>query len=419
MSAAIITSGVEVDLLLTVISLIILLGYISEVVFKVTRIPEVLILMLLGIILGQSHLLPGAYIDTLRSLTPLFGSVALIMIMFNGGRIIKLNKTPQGNIGYLLALADTVLPAVVLSGFMYFIFHWPLIYGALLGAILGETSTIMVIPLLKRLDVNQKIYDMMFIETVFNSVFAILAFYLLLAGIRGNGFTFFSYAEYSMTYISIAVMVGIAGGLGWLFVQDLFKNARGYIATIAVAILIYAFVDFFNGAAVVAVLIYAIIIGNSGLINAYFKMERPKEEEETAVGREMEFLVRTFFFVLLGVIAYISLYYFLFALAISGILIFVRKFEIGGLMRTEQKYKDLAFSLMPRGLSAAVLASIYYSTGYLYSQQIFYISFMVIVITNISFSIATSRMAKKVPVKKEQTDTGTVPAQPDAALGNS
>ena len=54
-------SGSGVDLLLIVISLIILIGYVSEIVFKMTKLPEVLILMGIGILLGPvSGLLPQA-----------------------------------------------------------------------------------------------------------------------------------------------------------------------------------------------------------------------------------------------------------------------------------------------------------------------------------------------------------------------
>lgn len=390
----VITSNFQVDLLLIAISLIILIGYLSEVIFRVTRIPEVLILMFIGIMLGPiGGLLPQTYVSTLRSLTPLFGSVALIMIMFNGGRIIKLSrKSLSDGTGYVLALADTVLPGIVLAIVMYFFFSWPPIYGALLGIILGETANIMVIPLLKKISVSPRMYNIMMLETTFNSVFAILIFYLLLAPIGGESTSAVSYLQYSISYISIAVFAGVVIGMIWLFVQNLFKGARSYIATLAIAILLYAAVDFFNGAAVVAVLIYAIIIGNSKAINRYLRFSRPEETKYAVdVEHEMEFLVRTFFFVLLGIIAYISLYYFLFAVVITGILILVRKVEVTGLARIEKKYQNLIFSLMPRGLGAAVLSSIYYATGYPFSQQIFYISFMVIVLTNVAFSVAARK----------------------------
>ena len=399
MIAFIVTSGLQVDLLLVVISLIILIGYISEIVFKLTMIPEVLILMFIGILLGPTiHLLPTTYMTTLRSLTPLFGSIALIMIMFNGGRIIKLRKKILSDgTGYVLAFADILLSSAVLAVFMNLAFKWPLIYGGLLGIVVGETSVLMVIPLIKRVKIKQSLYEIITIETTFNSVFAILAFYLILAPISGSSFSALSYAKYILSYISIAVLVGLAGGMIWLFVQNLFRGARSYIATLAIAILLYSLVDLLNASAVVSVLIYAMIIGNSKTINKYLRLAREKETKYAIdVEHEMEFLVRTFFFVLLGVISFISIYYFLLGLVITAVLIAIRKIEVGGILpEMDKRYKDFVFSLTPRGLSVAVLSSIYYATGYPYSQQIFYIAFMTIILTNVAFSILASRAIKK------------------------
>ena len=425
MTTALLSSGTEVDLLLAVISLIIILGYLSEVLFKKTRIPEVMILIVIGLIIAQTKLLPSSYIDTLRGLTPLFGSIALITIMYDGGKIIKLDKSLPSGLGYLLALADTVLPAIAMAAIMYFVFHWQLIYGAILGTMLGETSTIMIAPLIKRLNISSKLYNMMLVEATFNSVFSILIFYLLLSVLGGTSMTAVNYAQYALTYISVAVMVGILGGFGWLFVQSFSKGARGYLATIAIAFLLYAFVSFFNGAAVITVLIYAIIIGNSKIFNNYFKFNDNTETESSDVEQQIEFLVRTFFFVLLGLIAYVSLYYFIFAVAITGILIILRKIEISAMMRKyDSRYKELALSLIPRGLTAAVLGSIYLSSGYAYANTMFYIVFMVIIITNIVFSVTTSRASRKIEKAEAalktsaeaKSDSGTALPQQTGAL---
>ena len=391
-------SGSGVDLLLIVISLIILIGYISEIVFRLTRLPEVLILMGIGILLGPVlGLLPQAYVSVLRGLTPLFGSLALVMIMFNGGKIIKLRKSSViDSTGYVLAFADTILPGIIIGIFMWLVFQWPLIYGLLLGVILGETSVIMVLPLLKKIKIESRMYNIIAIENTFNSVFSILIFYLLLVPIEGSALSVPAYIQYSVSYISIAIMVGLGAGLGWLLVQNIFKGARGYLASIAIAILLYGFVDFFNGAAVVAVLIYAVIIGNSKAVNRFLKFSRGNETTRAGTAeKDMEFLVRTFFFVLIGIIATLSTYYFIFALVITMLLIVVRKIEVRGILRYEN-YRDLVFSLMPRGLTVAVLSSIYLATGLAYSQQIFYIAFMVIILTNISFAILARQAARRL-----------------------
>jgi cell volume regulation protein A len=399
MPLSVMTSGSGVDILLIAISFIIILGYLSEAIFRITKLPEVLILMAIGIILGPiGHLLPGTYISTLRSLTPLFGSIALVMIMFNGGRIIKLRKESLSDkTGYVLALADIIVPGIVLALFMDIVFGWPPIYGALLGVMLGETSSIMIIPLLKRIKISPKMYNTIVIETTFNSVFAILIFYLLFASVQGVNLSAVSYVQYIISYISIALLIGLLAGFGWLFVQNIFKGARSYIATIAIAILLYGIVDFLNGSAVVSVLVYAIIIGNSKTINEYLNMARLEESKYAlAVEHEMEFLVRTFFFVLLGMVSFLSIYYFLFAVAITAMLIAIRKIEVHRILRGKEKYEKLVFGLMPRGLTVAVLSSIFYATGYPYSQRIFYISFVVLILTNIMFGILTRRAAKEL-----------------------
>ncbi len=401
MLLSVFASGAQVDLFLIAISLILLIGYVSEVAFRITRIPESLILILIGILLGSVfHLLPTAYINTLRTLTPLFGDLALIMIMFNGGRIIRLSKKIFSNTtGYALAFTDIVLAGAVLSVFMRFAFGWPFLYGGMLGVILGETSTIVILPFIKRVKLSAEFYQTIMIETTFNSVFSILFFYLLLVPISGTALSIPSFLGYSVSYLLFAVVIGTAAGFTWLLMQSIFKGANGYITTLAVAILLYGFASFINAAAVVSVLIYAIIIGNPGTIKKYLKMPKARNEERynKSVEHEMEFLVRTFFFVLLGLIAIISFYYFLFALAITIILVFARKIEVEGLLRKmKREDRNIIFSLMPRGLAVAVLSSIFYATGYPYSGQIFYISFMVLVLTNLLFTVTTMGTTKKL-----------------------
>ncbi len=402
MVGTLLVSGFEVDLLLIVTSLIILIGYISQIAFRITKIPEVLILISIGLLLGPVfHLLPSTYISALRGLSPLFGSLAIIMIIFNGGRRIRLTaESMSESKGYLLALVDIVLVSAVTALFMFFVFGWPLLFGALLGAILGETSAIVIIPIISRLRMPRKLYEIISIESTFNSVFSILAFYLLLLPISGKTLTLAYSLQYIFSYISIAVILGLVSGVVWLIMQNSFGRARNYLVTIAIAILLYGLTDLFNAAGVVSVLAFAIIIGNSKSINKRLGLKTSKSlQGNKSVELEMEFLLRTFFFVFLGVIAVISFYYFLFAVILTIIFIMARKLEIEGLLhKMARAEKDLAFSMMPRGLSAAVLSSILYATGYPYSAEIFYITFMALVLTNIAFGIYTRRSAGRVKI---------------------
>ncbi|MGC8982048.1 MAG: cation:proton antiporter [Minisyncoccia bacterium] len=387
-------------LLLIALSAIILIGYLSDTLFRLTRIPEILILMLIGIILVPlGHFIPDKYVIVLRDLVPLFGSIALIIIMFDGGRKIDLSTFISGSgKGIILAILDIIFSMIVVSLFMYYVFSWPLIYGAILGTILGETTATVIVPVTTRIKIPNDLYNMSISEATFNSVVAILLFYLLLAPVTGSSFDISSYIKFAVNYLSIALSLGIFVGFLWLFTLNIIKGTRGYVATVGIAFLLYGIVDFLGGAAVFAIFIFAIVIGNYKTINKHLNLKIDIHENEmNIVENELEFLVRTFFFVFMGMISILSVTYFIYAIIITSFLILIRIGEIKLVVR-KKEYHNFMISLLPRGLTVAVLASILLSIGGSYFDDIFYISSMVIVTTNIIAAILISMSAK--PLEK-------------------
>ena len=398
MLQALFQSAIPVDPLLITIALIIFVGYLGEAVFSRTKLPEVLILMFIGLLLGPvSQLVPQSYVLFLRTLAPLFGTLALVTIMFNAGKTMRFKEKHSSGAGILIAFADVAAPGIIIALVMYYLFGWPLLYGALLGVILGETSTIMVLPVIRKLKIGQWFYNMEVTETTFNSVFAILAFYLLLIIIQGGVFSVSSYVEYTLSYISIAVFIGMIAGFGWLLVRNVIQGASGYLATIAIAILVYGIVDLLNAAAIVSVLIFAVLIGNAKTLNRYLNLkDKIKTRESKDVEKSLEFLLKTFFFVFIGIITVLSLTYFIYGLVIVVILILFRYAQVYGMLRgAESKYRNLFLALLPRGLTVAVLSSTLLSLGGLYNDEIFYICSMMLILTNIAFALLTSRNASK------------------------
>jgi len=388
-------------LILIAIAVIIIIGYFSDALFRITRIPEILILMLIGIILVPlGHLIPVKYVDVLRDFVPLFGSIALVMIMFDGGRKINIGSSASASgIGLLLGTLDIVLSMVSVAFLMRYLFSWPLLYGAILGTIIGETTAVVIVPVATRVKIPGDLYNMAVTEATFNSVVDILIFYLLLVLVTGSAFLAYSYTKYVVDYLSVAVFMGFVVGFIWLFTLNILKSTKGYVATIGVAFLLYGVVDFLGGAAVVSIFIFAIIIGSYKTIGKHlnFKIDI-HENEMNLVEDELEFLVRTFFFVFIGLIAIISAIYFLYALLISLVLVVIRVVEVKIVVR-KKEYHGFMMSLVPRGLTVAVLASILFSIGGVYFNEIFYISFMIIIITNIISSIFISKAASAIEKK--------------------
>ena len=385
------------DLLIIAIALIVILGYIANSIFRITKIPEVLVLITLGaLMVPVLHILPNSYVAALRNLTPLFGTVALIMIMYGGGEKLKLNvKELADPRGYVLALLDVFLIAIIITVVMYFIFGWPLIYSAILGVVLGGTSSVVVITIISRLKISQKLYNVLLIETTLNSVVQVVVFSLLLVFLSGHAFSAASYTEYVVSNLSVGAAIGVVVAIGWLFLQSLLKGARNYLATLAVAFLLYGAVDFLGGSALVAILLFAIIVGNAQILKKYLKIEIPKRGQTgEAVKQALEFLVRTFFFVFIGMIAYFSTGVLVFAAAALAIILAVRWIEVKLVHWESKNYQMLAYALLPRDLTTAVLASIIYSFGGQYAASIFGISFIIIITTDIISAVLVSKFAK-------------------------
>ncbi len=389
--------------ILVAMALIIIIGYIGRAIFNRTKIPEALILILIGLLFVPiGHLLPGNYVTALRSLAALFGDLALVVIMFNGGKAIGLNLNLFRNTkGWSLGILDSLIPIIVLTIIMMAL-GWPPIYGALLGAILGETSTVVVIPIIKKIAMSKGMYSALVMETTFNSVLAILAFTLLLSFTNGQALSASTFASFAVDYVSVAIAFGLVAGLLWLLVQSRIRGAREYLACLAMAILLYGIVDLFNGAAAISVLIFAIILGNYKPITERLGLKieiNTKERGEThAVERDIEFLIMTFFFVFIGMIALLSVQYLIYAVLVTAVLVAIRYGEVVFLLDGDKVYRNMAFALMQRGTVVAVLAAILFSLGGNYFDQIFYICFMVIILTNVLGALLVSRT--KLEVKK-------------------
>jgi cell volume regulation protein A len=72
-----------VPLLFALIGGVILVGFLANLLFRLTKIPSVLILVALGVVLGP--ITGWIRSDSLLAIAPYFGAVALLVILFEGG----------------------------------------------------------------------------------------------------------------------------------------------------------------------------------------------------------------------------------------------------------------------------------------------------------------------------------------------
>lgn len=252
----------------------IILGRISEVI----KIPDVILYLIAGIIIGPSIL----NIVNMRSfpiennLILTFGSA---FILYEGGREINLKVLNKVKISVgMLATIGVIISTVVVGLFAGRIFSLDIITALLLGAVIASTDPAALIPVFKQVSIKDKIKQTVVSESAFNdAVGAIVVSTLLLILSSGN----FNPIE-SIKELLISTVVGISVGIliGYIFsllISDkkwgIFHSYASIMSILKVA-LAYELSTVLHGSGYMAVFIAGLIAGNKKI----FGLWTPEED---------------------------------------------------------------------------------------------------------------------------------------------
>lgn len=369
------------------------LGHVLQWFFVKTKIPDLLILIVIGFITGPSVLNIVQQKD-LGQVGVVLATVTLIIILYEGG--LHLNAK---------ALAQSSLPALVLS-LLSFTFisivttlalsiSFSFSTALLVGLGIGSTSSAIVFPLIKPLDLKDKTKTLLSLESAFTDVLAIIIFLAVLQSVLSKSYNPKSliFGVGAIPFISIALGAGFA--LLWSFLRKLFTNLFDMpFATEAWSLFVYGSIEIFGLNGPIGILAFGFILANLNLIPSYFSFLfnlKPVTENEMSLLQALSFLLRTFFFLYLGMIMQVSsLSVFLWALLLVALILITRYFAVRIVFSTKKfPFFDalVAFGMGPRGLACAVLATLPLQKGYaegLFIQNvIFYTIFISIVTTSI------------------------------------
>ena len=343
-------------------SVILLIGFAGQAIFKKTNVPDIIWLLLFGLIL--SFFLPADSKSMLVRFAGPFGTLALIMILFNAGLELDLVQFSQGIgrgllltiLGFLVSIGVTLLVTTFLLG-------WPVIYGLLLGVAVGGTSSGVIIPIVSKLKLSGFVSSILTIESTATDIFVVI-FAISILDLISTGTTSMVTAFKMITAaFSIGITIGLIGALLWLFfVVRIDKDVRSYLMDFTVVLLLYVFTEFIGGSGAVAALTFGLVLGN---IHTVRKLINVPDEAKLARGEkafysELNFFTRSFFFVYLGAMFSFSDWtYLLIGLVLSlGYLLFRIPIVWLAMIGTKVSNKSKAFSasLLGRGLSAAVVS---------------------------------------------------------------
>ena len=354
------------DLLLSLIALVLLVGFASDFLAKRLRIPDVIWLLLLGLVLGPGLGLLSSH--QLLVIAPVLGVVALVLILFDAGLDMHVDRI-RAIVGpaLLFSAAAYAASAAVLFVAALLIFPTEGTTAALLFALsLACTSGAIVIPLTRRLRLPDRLARLVQLESAFEDTFAIVAvtaLLLVLAAPPGAG----SSVHLALTLVlpvPVGIGIGVGGGLLWRqFLAAWQDEPYAALATLGFVIAMYVLTDFLGGSGILAALALGIVLANEGAFQHWLPAAPPLRLAPSLrkVQGELAFLLRSFFLLLLGMLVDLrdaSAFLWAALVIAAVVLVLVRlgsAFRLGGPPNRRALWAATIAGLYGRGLTSAVL----------------------------------------------------------------
>jgi len=424
----------DLNLFFALLGGLLVLAFVANRLVRFTGVPDVIILMATGVLIGP--VLHWVNPDLFRGATHGFGSLALILILFEGGLELKFREILSHFAGGLfLAIFSYALGAVGVALVCRHALHFTWIPALLVGAALGCISSSILLPVLQQVNLRREVKVTLLVEATFGDALAVLAVTTLI-DIAAGGNASASIITWSLfSSVILAVASGALIGALWSYLLPLLSEERfWHVLTFAVVLLIYSGVHALHGNELVAVLIFGLTLSNYPAAQKGFQLGDDAENadwfSETPVkpdhrrsphhGQlltfhgELAFLIRTFFFVLLGALVEFQglRKHAVLALGCFGALFIARCLSVESgrfawRALTSQE-RELMIWFLPRGLITAVLGIQVVEARGADFEFLPSLAFAIILMTNLALLIGSLRARRLFPKP--------LPAPPEPAV---
>ncbi len=291
------------SILIIVLSLSVLISYAFDLFSSRFKTPSVLLLLLLGIVTRQVTEYADVQVPYVNTILPTLGTLGLILIVLEGGldlelHIDRLSVLRRTLLASLLAIVGGTL---LMAGMLYLLLNdsfYHCLIAALPFSIISSTVTIQAIG---QLSGGQREYAVY--ESAFASILGIMAYNFLLLSRESvlGAVWLFTRDTLVMALISLACCFLL------LYLIGRINHRIKFLPIISVLFLVYALAEINHLSSLLLILIFGLFLNNTELFirgrlslilkNDLFEKELDQLKNLTAEG---SFVVRTFFFLILG-----------------------------------------------------------------------------------------------------------------------
>lgn len=371
---------IDANSILILVSSTLFLGYISGLFYSRTKIPDIIWLIAFGIVLGPVlHFFDP---ELFTALSPLMSIIALCIILFDAGINVDIRAIMETMHKSVILTVTTFIITVVAVGYVLpFLMpgDFNIWQAMLFGSMVGGTSTVTVLGIIGGLEKlisdlgDVKVVLMM--ESVISDPLCIVTAMTFIRMIMLGGVSFQEGVKDILFTFAVSSLIGFAVGLVWAQVLNLLqKRPFNYIMTIATLFPTYIIAESVagHGAGPVSALTFGLSLTNYQYLTRKLGREsrvRVEKRRLREFHEEITFLIKSFFFVFIGLIVVLSKRFMFYGLLLVGMLALIRYVAVtivSALLKFSKVESVLTKLIFSRGLPALVMSQlpfIYDPTG--------------------------------------------------------
>lgn len=287
------------------ICILLLLAYVFDLTAAKTKVPSVILLLILGFLVHQISKLLELSIPDLTPLLPIFGTVGLILIVLEGSLELEFNKSKAGLIkkSFIASLLPMLALAFLLS-FLFQYFGQTSFRDGLINAIpLCIISSAIAIPSVKSLSPFNK--EFVIYESSLSDIVGVLFFNFIALN---HTFGFHSFLHFGLQLTMISAVTFVAT-IGLALLLSKIDHHIKFAPIILLIILIYTVSKIYHLPGLIFIMLFGLFLGNLDELKPIKWIEKLKPDvlnREVHKFKELTsegaFLVRALFFLLFGYI---------------------------------------------------------------------------------------------------------------------
>lgn len=282
---------------------LLLIAYTFDLTSSRTKIPSVILLLLLGWLVKQVTTLAQVQVPNLSPILPVLGTIGLILIVLEGALELELDKSkiPVIKKSFIVGFFPILILAFFLAGIFQY-FGNTTFKDNLINVIpLCVVSSAIAIPSVKNLKAHDK--EFIIYESSLSDIIGVLFFNFVALN---ASISFNSFMEFGLELLVI-IIVSFISTATLSYLLSKIDHPIKFGPIILLVILIYAIAKVFHLPSLIFILLLGLFLGNLDKLKQFSWIQRLKPEQlETEVNKfheliaEATFLIRALFFLLFG-----------------------------------------------------------------------------------------------------------------------